>query len=86
MPAIVATVAAMRSASSVAPAPAKPSRIPAVAMIPSFATAVQDRSDASSVSTAWIPARRSRGGVADAKSPGSVVTRRSYDATNPHML
>ena len=64
-----------------APAPAKPSRIPAVAMIPSFATAVHDRSDASSVSTSWIEARRSRGGAADAASAGSVVTRRCYGAT-----
>jgi hypothetical protein len=33
--------------------------MPAVAMIPSFATAVQDRNDASSISTAWIEARSS---------------------------
>jgi hypothetical protein len=49
MPATVAVVAAVMSVRLLAPAPANPFRMPAVAMIPSFATWVQERSDSRSV-------------------------------------
>src|SRR5690349_3240145 len=51
-PAIVAVVPAVMSVRALAPAPANPSRMPAGAMIPSFATRVHDRSDSRSVTDA----------------------------------
>src|SRR5262245_40445334 len=79
IPAMVAEVAAVTSVAWLAPAPAKPSRMPAVAMIPSLATTLQARSELGSVAAArtrasqlWRPppviAVSSAGGAATSRS------------------
>src|SRR5262249_57898596 len=51
-PGAVAGVAAVAGVGGRAPAPANPSRMPAVAMIPSLAIRLQDRSESGSVTAA----------------------------------
>src|SRR5262249_15517505 len=67
---MVAEAAAVTSASWVAPAPANPSRMPAVGAVPAFAIAHQDRS------AFWS--------VATARPEASQLRTRTFSLLQPH--